>query len=573
MSSATAEHEHEHGHEPDANGVDNGHSEEDALNGQDENHEPGHASGSGSGVGGPAASESGRIYQLEEELETVRQEKEVLNGQYRGLLGKLTAMRTSLGDKLKEDAEELDRRENAINTLSAENAALQTTLTTLQSELASASQESTSLQAQLAQLRSQSDSSSSDVLSLTREMRELRGEMERLRVEREEWEVEAGRERERREIVEDEMRAIERRQRDERRELERAVHELEAERERATNLQEVLGEFQAAKDSELRQATLELETQLRLAATSLSEYKLRAANAETRLSEISSNASKSSSLERELREKNVLIGKLRHDAVVNNEHLTEALRRLRKNSSDNNVDRRLVTNILLSFLTTSRGDTKRFEMLSLLSTILSWDENEREKAGLQRKGGTTLVGSGGDKNDKRSTGAAGGAGGKGKERSAEEEAAMNESFSNLFVEFLLKEASQGQPSRPSISSPTPSEYGQQQRTLSTTSLNSPMFSPSSQSQSFASFSPPPPGHQTLSMGTGTGTGSGTSGTNTPYFGTSRPRGMSNSSYSSAAGGGGGGGGGGSAPERPYFGTQGRKSSHGLKDVMNHQGGH
>ena len=28
-------------------------------------------------------------------------------------------------------------------------------------------------------------------------------------------------------------------------------------------------------------------------------------------------------------------------AVVNNEHLTEALRRLRKNSSDNNVDRQV----------------------------------------------------------------------------------------------------------------------------------------------------------------------------------------------------------------------------------------
>jgi hypothetical protein len=64
--------------------------------------------------------------------------------------------------------------------------------------------------------------------------------------------------------------------------------------------------------------------------------------------------------------------------------LTEALRRLRKNTSDNNVDRRLVTNILLSFLTTSRADSKRFEMLSLLSTILSWDDGERERAGLQR---------------------------------------------------------------------------------------------------------------------------------------------------------------------------------------------
>lgn len=62
----------------------------------------------------------------------------------------------------------------------------------------------------------------------------------------------------------------------------------------------------------------------------------------------------------------------------------EALRRLRKNSSDTNVDRRLVTNVILSFLTTPRADAKRFEMLTLLASILSWSDIEREKAGLQR---------------------------------------------------------------------------------------------------------------------------------------------------------------------------------------------
>lgn len=70
--------------------------------------------------------------------------------------------------------------------------------------------------------------------------------------------------------------------------------------------------------------------------------------------------------------------------VIANEHLTEALRRLRKNASDENVDRRLITNVLLSYLSTTRGDPKRFEMLSLLASILSWSESERELAGLQR---------------------------------------------------------------------------------------------------------------------------------------------------------------------------------------------
>jgi predicted nucleic acid-binding Zn-ribbon protein len=212
--------------------------------------------------------ESGRerISQLEQELALTRQEKEGLSNQYRTLLGKLTAMRQSLGDKLREDAvcsillwdavtaddvvqEELDRRETTINTLNTEISTMQSTTETLRSELLSASQESQTLQGQLTQLRSQSDSSSSDVLSLTREMRELRGEMERLRLEREEWEGEAGREREKREVIEEEMRGIDRREREGRRDVERYREDMEGEKKRADNLQEVLSEFQAGQCS------------------------------------------------------------------------------------------------------------------------------------------------------------------------------------------------------------------------------------------------------------------------------------------------------------------------------------
>lgn len=56
-----------------------------------------------------AGSEAGttereRIQSLEEELERTRGEKEAFEAQYRSLLGKLTTMRNTLGDKLKQDA-------------------------------------------------------------------------------------------------------------------------------------------------------------------------------------------------------------------------------------------------------------------------------------------------------------------------------------------------------------------------------------------------------------------------------------------------------------------------------------
>ena len=43
--------------------------------------------------------------------------------------------------------------------------------------------------------------------------------------------------------------------------------------------------------------------------------------------------------EKEVKEKNLLIGKLRHEAVILNDHLTKALRYLKKGKSEENIDK------------------------------------------------------------------------------------------------------------------------------------------------------------------------------------------------------------------------------------------
>jgi hypothetical protein len=67
-------------------------------------------------------------------------------------------------------------------------------------------------------------------------------------------------------------------------------------------------------------------------------------------------------------------------------------------------------------------------MLSILSTILSWDDSEREKAGLQKVGK-------GKAPPMRRKGSA-----KDVERSAEEEAAMNEVSPYTFKSVLLMDS-------------------------------------------------------------------------------------------------------------------------------------
>ncbi len=133
------------------------------------------------------------------------------------------------------------------------------------------------------------------------------------------------------------------------------------------------------------------------------------AKQQLQLEENSATNARTQALEQEVKEKTLLIGKLRHEggyhlvisafylyihvlmlAVIINEHLMEALRRLRRGATNMNVDRRLVTNMLLTFLNTPREDTKRFEILGLLASILSWSDEERGRAGLQRTGANSI---------------------------------------------------------------------------------------------------------------------------------------------------------------------------------------
>jgi chromosome segregation ATPase len=129
--------------------------------------------------------------------------------------------------------------------------ATQATVTTVQSELASLSQENASLDTQLSQLRlenqQKNEQDSSDVVALTRELRELRGDLERVRMEREEWEEEAGREREKRERLEEERRGMERKMIEAEERRNAAEDGWRREEKRASNLEEVLGEFQGGK--------------------------------------------------------------------------------------------------------------------------------------------------------------------------------------------------------------------------------------------------------------------------------------------------------------------------------------
>ncbi|KZT69193.1 hypothetical protein DAEQUDRAFT_757173 [Daedalea quercina L-15889] len=394
------------------------------------------------------------IQRLQRELERTKEDKDKLATQYRNLLSKLTTMRTTLGNKLKQDAEELDRQNELVQQLTVEKEDLAETIETLKSELVASNEEAERSSRELEAMRSRAlQDDAQEAYMRERELRETQTELEQCRMERDEWEQKALQEH----VSADEARTslanVRRELEVERTAREMAAAELAVEREKCGNLQSVLEDFQAAKDHDVKQATKEYEVQLDKITQSLAEYKSRALNAELQLQESSTSSARTQELEKEVKEKQLLIGKLRHEAVIMNEHLMEALRRLRQSSTDTNVDRRLVTNVLLSFLSTPRGDPKRFEMLSLLATILSWTEDERERAGLQHKGGPMPAMSAVSGFFTR--------GSPTRTRNLElEKTDETESFSRLWVEFLLTEAASGEEARSSSSSPIRSPRNQ-----------------------------------------------------------------------------------------------------------------
>lgn len=325
---------------------------------------------------------------LQQQLESLREEKSTLEGQYGALLGKLTTMRNTLGDKLRQDADELDRREQQISQLQSQNEELHSALESMKTELVISNEDQERFQNELNQLRSRTidreKAMEEEHYEREEVYRECREEIESLRNQLEDKKREILLESLKREQAESSVLSMENVISSMSDDLKSLKEDRDMQAESASNLQSVLEEFQAAKDSEISNVVSDTQNRLVELEAELALYKQKASTAEAKLASTQSDTVLCESMKKELKEKNILIGKIRHEAVILNEHLTEALRRLRRDTAEHSVDRRLVTNVLLSFITTPRADTKRFEMLSLLATILSWNDDQRQQVGLQK---------------------------------------------------------------------------------------------------------------------------------------------------------------------------------------------
>ena len=146
-----------------------------------------------------------------------------------------------------------------------------------------------------------------------------------------------------------------------------------------------------ARKRELRELVENSQAQVEDLHKQLQESQSKSAASTTALETAKKDLERALPFEMEVKEKNLLIGKLRHEAVILNDHLTKALRHLKKDKPDDNIDkfvrsqsdrilayisRQLITNHLLHFLALERSDSRKFQILQIIAALLGWNDGK-----------------------------------------------------------------------------------------------------------------------------------------------------------------------------------------------------
>ncbi|KAF2846298.1 hypothetical protein T440DRAFT_458612 [Plenodomus tracheiphilus IPT5] len=330
------------------------------------------------------------IKALREELDEANEGKEHFETQYKNLLGRVNTIKTSLGDRLKADAARIEEFQQQLADLEEQNRELQENNSTLTKELAKLRQEKEAQASEIETLRNRSTLSQQNWIKERDELisREAyaREEFDNARQAMQDWEVLAMNERSLRENLAEKDAELREQLETMREEYEKAARDRDTNHQAVDGLQKALQEVQSLRKAELKKSVEAYESQINDLRKQVQTAEEASKAAQATLLSTQKELERASPFEKEVKEKNLLIGKLRHEAVTLNEHLTKALRILKKGRPEDNVDRQIITNYFLHFLAIDRSDPKKFEALQLISALLGWTDEQREQAGLARPG-------------------------------------------------------------------------------------------------------------------------------------------------------------------------------------------
>ncbi|KAF7537269.1 hypothetical protein G7Z17_g12883 [Cylindrodendrum hubeiense] len=338
-------------------------------------------------------SHGNEVTQLQSDLEESNNAKENAEEQYQNLLERVEKIKETLSNRLQRDKAELEEAKERVEELEAQNDELQNAAMSSGDDVNKLKDDLQDATRELNTLRSRNNLSAQnwhkEKEELLRTVQHLKEEMETTANAMGEWEVIAMEERSIKETLSDKVSELEEQVLALRQGYDSATSERDSQNTLIDNLQNALREIQDARKKELREMVETTEEQVQGLKKLVQDADARAADAETAKSSLTKELERTVPFEKEVKEKNLLIGKLRHEAIVLNDHLTKALRYLKKTKPEDNVDRQIVTNHLLHFLTLDRGDVKRFQVLQVMAGYLNWTDEQREQAGLTRPGTST----------------------------------------------------------------------------------------------------------------------------------------------------------------------------------------
>ncbi|PLB44068.1 hypothetical protein P170DRAFT_459582 [Aspergillus steynii IBT 23096] len=315
---------------------------------------------------------------LQHKLEDAESKKEHAETQFQKLLERVNIIKSQLGERLKEDAEELGQARLQIQELEEQNSTLKEEVQSQNAKIDQISEDSEQKLKEISILRDRTNLSQQNWLKEKEELLEqesyLQSEFEQAKEAMHNWEVLAMEERSIRENLGDKAVDLEEQVANLRDAYEKAAAERDSQMATVDGLQRALQEIQTARKQELREVVESSDAQLEKLKESLQGAEKKASDADQALQKVRNELERVKPFEKEVREKNLLIGKLRHEAVTLNDHLTKALRFLKKGKPEDNVDRHIVTNHLLHFLALDRSDPKKFQILQLIAALLGWTD-------------------------------------------------------------------------------------------------------------------------------------------------------------------------------------------------------
>jgi chromosome segregation ATPase len=327
---------------------------------------------------GKQSSDGEEVEQLRTQLQDTQKGKENAESAYRTLLGKVNTIKSQLGERLKADAEELSKARAEIEYLQEESKSARESTEELQATVDRLDTQRKEHESEIESLRSRTNVSQSnwvkerdDLISKEAFARE---EFENARQAMQDWEVLAMEERSLRESLSERVAEIEEQLNAQREAYDRAASERDTQNSTVDSLQRALQDIQDARRKELREMVETSQAQLDALRAQTEEAKTSAVAAVEELEKTRKELEHALPFEKEVKEKNLLIGKLRYEAVILNDHLTKALRFLKRGKPEDNVDRHIVTNHFLHFLMLDRSDPKKFQILQLIAALLGWTE-------------------------------------------------------------------------------------------------------------------------------------------------------------------------------------------------------